>query len=310
MVDPLLAELNAAAERIWLASHETCPALDIEVRPEIDSTNTALMARGRRGDTSPALLTAVHQTAGRGRQGRVWTAEPGATLTFSLGLPLRLDAVPGGGSALSLAVGLAVAQALDHGLSAWSQSTHTTTAPLSPIGLKWPNDLYLGRRKLGGILIEATPAPNLDANQRWVVIGIGLNVRSAPPGAASLLEALNGLSEPDAANEQAAPGIGEVWSWLAPSLIDATRAFEAQGFAPLQAAYAQRDVLRGHPVSLWTSPGALPPPASSASLPESPSPDQTGEAQGVDAQGALLVQTAQGLRHWTTGEVSVRWQAS
>lgn len=305
MVDPLLAELNTAAERIWLACHEACPALDIEVRPEIDSTNTALMARGRHGDTSPALLTALHQTAGRGRRGRTWAAEPGATLTFSLGLPLRLDAVPGGGSALSLAVGLAVAQALDHGLSAWRQAAALSLQDLAPaIGLKWPNDLYLGQRKLGGILIEATSAANLGSDQRWVVIGIGLNVHSAPPGAACLAEALSGLGEPGSgtATPRARPHIGEVWSWLAPGLIDATLAFEARGFAPLQAAYAQRDVLRGHPVGLWTSPGASPP--------DSQAPDQTGEALGVDAQGALLVQTADGLRSWTTGEVSVRRQPS
>ena len=78
---PVLAELNGAAERIWLASAATCPGLSIEVRPELGSTNTELMARGRRGETAPTLLAAARQTAGRGRLGRSWQAEPGRTLS-------------------------------------------------------------------------------------------------------------------------------------------------------------------------------------------------------------------------------------
>ena len=108
---PVLAELNGAAERIWLASAATCPGLSIEVRPELGSTNTELMARGRRGEIAPTLLAAARQTAGRGRLGRSWQAEPGDTLTFSLGLALDLAHIPGGASALSLAVGLALAEA-------------------------------------------------------------------------------------------------------------------------------------------------------------------------------------------------------
>jgi BirA family biotin operon repressor/biotin-[acetyl-CoA-carboxylase] ligase len=298
-LDPVLVDLNAAAERIWLDSHEACPTLSIEVRPELGSTNTELMQRGRQGEVSPALLTAVRQTAGRGRQGRIWTAEPGATLTFSLGMPLNLDAIPGGGSALSLAVGLAAAQALDQGLSQW-QAHHTQTASTAPphpaigsVGLKWPNDLYLQGRKLGGILIEATPTTGLPPEQRWVVIGLGINVLSAPEGAASLVEQLEPLALP-------APSVGDVWRWIAPALIRAVQHFEAQGFAPIQTQYAARDVLLDQAVGLWTRPGQSPA--------DGVAPSESGQALGVDAQGALQVQTPQGLRHWTTGEVSVRLQ--
>jgi BirA family biotin operon repressor/biotin-[acetyl-CoA-carboxylase] ligase len=283
------AGLHAAAERIWEAAWPACPDLSLEVLPEIGSTNTELMARGRRGETSPTLLTACSQTAGRGRQGRTWLASPGDTLTFSLGLPMRLEAIPGGGSALSLAVGLAVAQALETALQARPDQVNTPA-----IGLKWPNDLWLKGRKLGGILIEATPAPGLSEGQRWVVIGIGLNVRQgqAPAEATALSSALK--SGP-------ALSVGEVWSWVAPALLAKVRAFETEGFAPLQYAYSQRDVLAGHTVGLWATPGQGPA--------DGHPPSDTGMAQGVSETGALLVHTGRGLQAWTTGEVSVRLQS-
>lgn len=288
---PILADLNQAAERLWLACAATTPGLVLDVVPEAASTNTALMAQGRRGEVWPTAMVAVRQTAGRGRRGRSWEARPGDTLTFSLGLPLQLDTVPGGGSALSLAVGLALADALDAGLQAHHAERGGALPPA--IGLKWPNDLWLGARKLGGILIEATPAPGLTEGQRWVVIGVGLNVQpgAAVPGSAWL--------------PTPAPSLGDVWGWLVPALLRATQAFERQGFAPLQAAYARRDVLLGQPVQLWTSAASLPPAAGAAS-PGTPQPDETGTAQGVDDSGALLVHTASGLQRWHAGDVSVR----
>lgn len=287
-LSPILADLNQAAEQLWEACAPACPGLVLDVVPEVDSTNTALMAQGRRGDAWPTAMVALRQTAGRGRRGRSWAAQPGDTLTFSLGLPLRLDAVPGGGSALSLAVGLALAEALDAGLQ-----THQATAggPCAPaIGLKWPNDLWLGERKLGGILIEATPAPGLAEGQRWVVIGVGLNVQpgAAVPGSAWL--------------PTPAPSLGAVWRWLVPALLQAVSAFERHGFAPLQAAYARRDVLRGRAVQLWTS--ASPPATGQAT--SGAAADPSGVAHGVADDGALLVHTAGGLQRWHAGDVSVR----
>lgn len=296
-LDAIQANLNAAAERIWEASSPACPQLSIEVLPEIGSTNTELLARGRRGDTSPTLLVACRQTAGRGRQGRTWQAALGDSLTFSLGWPMDLDKVPGGGSALSLAVGLAVAQALDDGLNALPVPVRRPT----PVGLKWPNDLWLDGRKLGGILIEASPAPGLDERQRWVVIGVGLNIRegAAPMGSSALLPACPAHADSEGATRLLTPG--QVWSWVAPALIQSVQAFASQGFAPLQFAYSQRDVLSGQPVGLWTTPGQGPA--------DGHPPSQTGLAQGVSETGALLVHTDEGRQSWTTGEVSVRLRA-
>ncbi|MBU0916599.1 MAG: biotin--[acetyl-CoA-carboxylase] ligase [Gammaproteobacteria bacterium] len=295
-IDPVLADLNAAAERIWEACSPRWPDLSLDVLPEVGSTNTELMERGRRGQTWPTALVAASQTAGRGRRGRSWTAHPGDTLTFSLGLPLQLGGVPGGGSALSLAVGLSLAQSLDRALQARHASGLGTALP--PIGLKWPNDLWLGSRKLGGILIEATPAPGLPSGpdgkddtdgSRWVVIGVGINVRpgQAPAGSAWLSR-----------NADDPLGVGQAWSWILPDLLDTVHRFEATGFAPLLTAWSDRDVLKGQEVSLWTRPGHMP----DAQTP----PDASGTAQGVDESGALLVHTAGGLQRWSSGEVSVR----
>lgn len=286
-IDLVLADLNAAAERIWQACSPHWPTLSLDVLPEVGSTNTELMERGRRGETWPTALVAASQTAGRGRRGRSWTAQPGDTLTCSLGLPLKLDEVPGGGSALSLAVGLSLALSLDRALQARHASGLGTALP--PVGLKWPNDLWLGARKLGGILIEATPAPGLSEGSRWVVIGVGINVRpgQAPTGSGWL-----------ARDGDDRLGIGEVWSWLLPDLLNTVQRFEASGFAPLLPAWSDRDVLKGQAVSLWTRPGQLPDS-------EAP-PDASGMAQGVDESGALLVHTAIGLQRWRSGEVSVR----
>ena len=134
----------------------------IEKRDEIASTNSELMGRARAGDTRPTLLVAKHQTAGRGRLGRQWQDRPGDALMFSLGLPLN----PVNWSGLSLAVGLSIANSLD--------PEHRFK-----LGLKWPNDLWLGPmsqpRKLGGILIETAVLAGVAHASRYVVVGVGIN---------------------------------------------------------------------------------------------------------------------------------------
>ncbi|WP_245932661.1 biotin--[acetyl-CoA-carboxylase] ligase [Aquabacterium olei] len=290
-LDAAVADLNAAAERIWMACQADWPGLSVEVQPELASTNTTLMARADEAEPGPVLLTAASQTAGRGRQGRQWAARAGDSLAFSLGLPVALDAIPGGGSALSLAVGLAVAEALD-ALRAERERSTGLGAP-QPLGLKWPNDLWLEGRKLGGILIEARSGAHLPHGYRWLVIGVGLNVRAAVlPGTACVAEGLPASARPTA---------GEAWTAVAPALLQGVRAFVRHGFASLQAAYAERDVLAGQPVALWTRTGADP---------LADAPHASGIATGVDGHGALLVHTDAGLRAWSSGDVTVRPHAS
>lgn len=283
-----LAELNAAAEQLWLAAQSRWPALSIEVLPEVDSTNSHAMAMGRQGLSDPAVVVAWRQTAGRGRAGRVWQAEPGQTLTLSVALPLDLTHVPGGGSALSLAVGTVVAEVME--------------ALGAPAQLKWPNDLWIQDRKLGGILIEASHSTALPPDQRWVVIGLGLNLWGTPAEWRSERCDLHEWGvHGDAPGSPPQPG--QLMRALVPALLEGAQLFERSGFATFMARYARRDALLGRAVNLWRH--QAPPATLQAAL--HPSPEASGTAAGVDAQGALLIHDAHGRpQPWRLGEVSVR----
>ena len=263
--------LSGAAEAVWEAVEPTLPGFTVEVLPEIDSTNSELMRRARNGQWEPVLLLAHKQTAGRGRLGRQWVSDLGAptqsplpsttlpatSLTFSLGLPLA----PFDWSGLSLAVGLSVAGSLH-----------------PDIRLKWPNDLWLHGRKLGGILIE-TANIGASSGSRYAVVGIGLNLIA--PAAA-------GLSTPPAGLAEVWPGVtaAQALVRLAPALVQTLQVFAQQGFAPFQARFNAVDALAGLAVTL--------------------SDGTTGVAHGVDASGALRVQTATGWQCVSSAEVSVR----
>lgn len=267
--------LRWPAEALWQAVEPRLPGFSVEVLPSIDSTNTELMRRARAGLCDPTLLVAEQQTAGRGRLGRVWQSDVGASLMMSLGLPLA----PADWSGLSLAVGVSVAESLQPVLPA------DGAAPR--IGLKWPNDLWItGDRKLGGILVETASfvAPQGALAERapatrYVVVGIGINVlprsgegMSMPP--ASLQELEHGLDAPAALLR------------IVPPLVAMLQSFEGYGFSPMQARFAQRDILQGRAVAL--------------------SDGQAGTAHGVGEDGALLVQTASGMQAVTSSEISVR----
>jgi BirA family biotin operon repressor/biotin-[acetyl-CoA-carboxylase] ligase len=286
-MDAGIADLNHAAEQLWLAAQPDWPSLSVEVLPEVGSTNAHALALGRDGARDPVVVTAWRQTAGRGRAGRQWDAQPGQALTLSLALPLALADVPGGGSALSLAVGLWTAQALD---ALRPNASSNASAPR--LQLKWPNDLWIDDRKLAGILIEAIQGPGLAPEQRWVVIGLGLNLSGTPEALRSeRTDTATGLGLP------LTPG--QAMAAVVPAWLAGLRRFEHEGFAPLRAAYDARDTLRGRPVALWRH--------MQGGAAGSAAPDAQGIAQGVDEQGALLVDDGLGaLQPWSIGEVSVR----
>lgn len=207
------------------------PRLHVAVVERTDSTNTQLVERARSGDPSPQLLVAEAQTAGRGRQGRRWVSHVGASLTFSIALPLA----PCEWSGLSAAVGVALAAAIE---------------PLpARLQLKWPNDLWLHDgadrwRKLGGVLVETVHA----GTARVAVVGVGINVTALPHD-----EALDGGA---AWAGELRPQIDApaLLSLVAPPLLQALLQFEINGFAPFAGAYAARDLLRGRCVTT-TLPG-------------------------------------------------------
>ena len=302
------AALEWGAQALWQQLAPLLPGLSVEVLRSTPSTNSALLERarvlpedrrdagevlvrrsvesaafGRRAaDLQPCLLVAEHQSAGRGRQGRTWKSAPGASLTFSLGLPLALADWSG----LSLAVGVALCDALDpqpgHG-----RGPEIEGAPR--LGLKWPNDLWLvdargsagtgtgAGRKLGGILIETVAA----GTQRLAIIGIGLNV--LPFAAGDTNTGFATLRELDP--EASAPA---ALARIALPLVQALKRFERSGFAGFVAGFDARDLLRGHVVR--------------TTRPDVPQ----GVARGVSAQGGLLVEMPGGTVTVASGEVSVR----
>ena len=261
--------LTHHAENVWLAIEPGLPGFTVEVLPSIDSTSSELMRRARSGLMEPVLLATEDQTAGRGRLGKGWHSKPGQSLTFSLALPLA----PQSWSGLSLVVGVSLARSLH-----------------PDVRLKWPNDLWLHQRKIGGILVETASNGEPGQGQRMVVVGVGINVARpevsvvaalVPDGAAVTAMAPAGLSE-------VLVGItpGEVLERVAPSLVRDIQAFSSQGFGAFVQRFGQLDALQGQEVQL--------------------SDGTRGTACGVNDEGALQVLTERGMQTVTSAEVSVR----
>ncbi|WP_427312245.1 biotin--[acetyl-CoA-carboxylase] ligase [Cupriavidus sp. H39] len=264
--------IDAAALRAMLP-----PALrdwTLELVEETGSTNADLTALCRQAPWSDAgmLRLAYRQTAGRGRQGRPWQGQAG--MTFSVALPLPL--APAQLSGLSLAVGLALAEALGD----------VAPALGARVGLKWPNDLQIDGRKLAGILIESVPA---GPRRVWAVIGIGLNLVRDAQMEAALGRELAGVAE-------AMPGFDAGRD--APRLLAALLArlaamradFLAHGFGPMARRWSAADAYRDQPVRLLHDGQVI----------------AEGMARGVDEAGHLLLETPAGLERIASGELSLR----
>ena len=273
-----LTPIRWPAEAVWQAVAPSLEGFTVEILPRIDSSNSELMRRFRgtakiSPRPEPTLLVAEEQTAGRGRLGRNWHSRLGDSLTFSLGMALR----PVDWSGLSLVVGISIADTLD-----------PINGSGKRIGLKWPNDLWLagpeGERKLAGVLVETATLQEL----RYVVIGVGINIRpvdlSAAPAATPPLVS----PMPTGWLQQVLPDMDAASTLLrlVPQLVEDVQAFERFGFAPFQARFARRDVLAGRAVRL--------------------SDGTEGTAHGTGENGALLVHTHAGMKEITSSEVSVR----
>lgn len=242
-------------------------AFDLDVVDATGSTNADLVAAAARLP-SGHVRAAEWQVAGRGRRGRRWLAPPGAGLAFSI-----LWKFPRGAahlSGLSLAVGVAVARGLE-----------ACGAP--PLELKWPNDV-LARdgadlAKLCGILIEIAPSAGGPVP---VVIGIGINVAPVEAAVGQRVASLAGL------------GVGRprhaILAGVLGALAPVLRGFEQEGFAALRAEWNARHAYADTPVVASAEPGA----------------PQAGIARGVDADGALLIDTAAGRVRLIGGEISLR----
>ncbi|HCZ16705.1 MAG TPA: biotin--[acetyl-CoA-carboxylase] ligase [Accumulibacter sp.] len=258
LIDPrrLLSLLGPAAVRFT-----------VEALPECVSTSTLLLERARHGAPAGSLLVADRQTGGRGRRGRSWLSRPDDSLTFSL--LWAFDGGVGRLSGLSLAVGLAVARALEN-------------SGVPGVGLKWPNDILLDGGKLGGILVDLES----DHERMLTVVGIGLNLRMPPAGDEEFLH-------PPAALAQVLrqlPDRHQLLAQLLLDLADVLDRFAEGGFAVLRGDWQARHVWQDRPVRLLDGERI----------------DRRGVCLGADSDGALLLQTAAGVERCFSGDVSLR----
>ena len=242
---------------------------DVDALAECESTNTLLLERAERGAPSGSVLVTDLQTAGRGSRGRSWLASPEASLTFSL-----LWRFPGGIeglSGLSLAVGVAVVQALE-------------ACGASGVQLKWPNDILYGEAKLGGILIEL----QCDSGSAQAVIGIGLNLRLPE----SIGEADGFALQPAALDciLETLPERHQLFAQLLIALARVQDRFSDAGFAALRAECQACHAWQDKPVRLLRD-GRL---------------EKEGICRGADDDGALLVHTSAGLERCLSGDLSLR----
>ncbi|BDT79898.1 biotin--[acetyl-CoA-carboxylase] ligase [Polynucleobacter yangtzensis] len=250
---------------------------------ETRSTNDDLLERWRAGELiDPVARIAHKQTAGKGRAGRAWLANPEDSLCFSLAFPFKRT--PAELSGLSLLVGLAV-------ISGIAQACDLSESKLYELGLrlKWPNDLLLNNAKLAGILIEGGQAKAGDST--WMIIGVGTNLRNAEKIEANLDNGFKVSSISQIADSL--PDIEYLWLKLIASLEYHLTEFDLHGFKPCMESWMKWDAYRDQAVCIsGAGKDAI-----------------YGIAKGVDESGALLLQQENKTIAIHAGDVSLRIQS-
>jgi BirA family transcriptional regulator, biotin operon repressor / biotin---[acetyl-CoA-carboxylase] ligase len=262
--------LDARRISAELDPHRLSQLRKLELEFEVDSTNTRLLEAAPPPAGSADVCLSELQHAGRGRRGRRWIAPFGTGVALSVAWTFSDGArsLPG----LSLGAGVAVARAL-------------ARAGAQGVALKWPNDVWFEDRKIGGVLIELRAEASGPAH---VVIGVGINV-TLPPAARREIEAGGARVAAVADACSAAPSRNLVAGAILDELLSMLEQFEHQGFAAFRAAWMALDALSGRPA--WVSLG-------DAVI--------SGTACGVDLEGALLLDTGDGVQRFVSGETSLR----
>jgi BirA family biotin operon repressor/biotin-[acetyl-CoA-carboxylase] ligase len=209
-----------------------------------DSTNERARTLAVAGAPHGTLVTADAQSAGRGRQGRVWTAPPGSALLMSLVLREFRDMLP-------LVAAVAVSDALPVACT-----------------IKWPNDVWIERRKVAGILVEGRP------QEGWTVLGIGLNVTTPSHAFPDALRAT--------ATSLALAGVETTPERVLAELLPRLEGWLGAPGSDVRNAWRARDALLGERVR-WDG--------------------GDGTAAGIDDSGALIVETSEGRVSLDAGEI-------
>jgi BirA family transcriptional regulator, biotin operon repressor / biotin---[acetyl-CoA-carboxylase] ligase len=261
--------IEAESLEALLPEHVRIMLNRLELFTEIDSTNRHLLDGPAPPAGKLALCLAEYQHAGRGRRGRRWRAPLGAAVCLSASWRIGDRAALGG---LSLAVGLAARRAIARVSGAEVQ-------------LKWPNDLVWDDRKLGGVLLETAARGKV----RHLVMGVGINVSLPPEWLADVSDWRTGAVDLAAVTAGRPPAREALAAALIAELAAVCQDYERKGFAPYLAEWRRADCLEGRRVRV-----------------DAGEPLE-GTASGVDADGALLVETGGGERHRVvSGEVTVR----
>ncbi|HYM86199.1 MAG TPA: bifunctional biotin--[acetyl-CoA-carboxylase] ligase/biotin operon repressor BirA [Pseudoxanthomonas sp.] len=249
-------------------AHVRAGLASLDIAWSLDSTNSELLRRDTPAHGLAALL-AERQTGGRGRRGKAWASPLAAHVYLSVSRQF------GGGLArlggLSLVAGVAAAEAL-------------YASGYDGVRLKWPNDLLVGDRKLGGLLVEGGGE---HAGPVRAVIGLGINVRMPDRYAAGIDQPWIDLSRIAGVT----PSRNAIAARLLAHLVPALDEFDAEGLAPFRARYARFDALAGREVAIHAGDGV-----------------HTGVAAGIAEDGALQVRIGDAQRVFHAGEVSVRPQ--
>jgi birA, biotin-[acetyl-CoA-carboxylase] ligase region len=231
----------------------------------IDSTNQYMMAQLERWQKGECLL-AETQTAGRGRRGRQWHSPFGSQ--FIMSMYWRLDEGPTAAMGLSLAIGVAVVQALE-------------SAGYRGLSLKWPNDIYMARRKLAGILVEMSAAVGGICH---LVIGVGVNLNLPDAVISQLDQPCAHLAEQPVVVER-----NQLTATIIQTLRDALTLFERQGLSAFLTEWNRLDIFMQQPVKVLLGNQVI-----------------HGLYCGIDGQGNMLLQDREGIHKFVGGEISLR----
>jgi BirA family biotin operon repressor/biotin-[acetyl-CoA-carboxylase] ligase len=240
----------------------------IETLLEVDSTNSRLRRAALEGAASGTVCLAELQHAGRGRQNRQWVSPFAANLYLSL----LWRSADGAGelAGLSLVTGIAIVRCLE-------------AFGIRTAGLKWPNDVLVDGAKLAGILIDVVGE---STGPCAVIIGVGINV-SMPPGAAAGIDQ-NWTDLCTLTGRERFPR-NRLASGVLDAVFTAIGKFSKSGMEPFLEEWQRLDIVDGREVDLHMASEVI-----------------AGTACGIDAAGALLVDTATGRRRFASGEVSLR----
>jgi BirA family biotin operon repressor/biotin-[acetyl-CoA-carboxylase] ligase len=233
---------------------------------ELDSTNAEARRRAEAGERGPVWLMARRQTAGVGRRGRAWDGGEG-NLTATLLMTLNKSPVEAG--QLAFVAGVAAAE------------TIAAYVPSSLVSLKWPNDVLVAGRKACGMLIESGPA---NGGGVWAAVGVGINLATYP---SAVERPATALAEHLSADLTRPPTPDAALAILARAFDQTLSLWLTQGFEPVRQAWLGRASGLGGSCTARLEHETI-----------------TGVAEGLDADGALLLRLPGGmLRRITAGDV-------